>query len=138
MKYKFRGYYTGGHEGSGRWVYGNLIEDKRGVYIFNFEKLPKSFKVFRESVGMMWKDEIYEGDIFTVDQYPFFSDGENNYVGIIEYVPDDGFCGWYYGVQAVSNRVRGGACGGGLADLEGLEIKVLGSKYHNPELLRVR
>lgn len=79
--------------------------------------------------------DIYEGDIFTCDQYPFYSDGNLNYVGIIEYIDDPAYLAWYYGLAVVSDRVRGGACGSQLSELEDVEITVIGNIHQNPDLV---
>lgn len=80
---------------------------------------------------------IFEGDIFTCNEYPFESDGNKNYVGVVEYVDDAEYMAWYYDVVRISDRVIGRACGGQLAELAGIEIEVIGNKWDNPELLEV-
>lgn len=42
--------------------------------------------------------------------------------------------GWCYDLCRVSDRVRGGACGSAMADLEGSDIRVIGNIYENQEL----
>jgi uncharacterized phage protein (TIGR01671 family) len=79
--------------------------------------------------------EIYEGDIFKAHTYPFYSDNDLNYLGVITYEDDAGYMGWYYDLHTVSDRVRGSACGGGMPDLEHAELEVIGNIYENPELL---
>lgn len=78
-------------------------------------------------------NEIYEGDKFTIDDYPFFSEGFNNYVGVIEYVDDPEYMGWYYDLICISDRVRGGACGASMPDIAGLPITVVGNIYAENE-----
>ena len=98
----------------------------------------RTYRVHQQSVCMHWLDGIYDGDIFVIDEYPFYDEGQLNYVGIIEYVPDDGYAGWYYGLQAVSDRVRGVAEAGSCADLEGKSIQVIGTRYRDGEMLNQR
>jgi len=93
-----------------------------------------------QSVGIK-SDEgnlIYDGDIFTVDDYPFFNKGFHHYVGIICYEPGLDYLGWYYEVYTVSERVRGAALGHSLTNLAGQPIKIIGNKYTHPELLEVK
>lgn len=80
--------------------------------------------------------EIYEGDLITAESYPFYSDGELNYIAEVLYIDDPDYLGWYYALHQVSDRVRGSACGSGLPDLVGLKLTVIGNIYKNPELLK--
>ena len=58
-----------------------------------------------------------------------------NYLGVVEYLPEQGYMAWYYSMYVVSDRVRGIACGGGMCDLEGCEIIVVGNTCEFDELL---
>lgn len=126
MKGIFKGFYDGDNYQPAMWVTGYYLKDRHGEYIKTKDTL---YKVNGDSVSMHWLDGVFEGDVFVVDEYPFYSDGELNYVGVIEYVPDDGYAGWYYGMQAVSDRVNGCAFGSGCDALEGRVIKVIGSIF---------
>ncbi|MFM7810855.1 MAG: YopX family protein [Acinetobacter junii] len=79
--------------------------------------------------------EIYEGDLITADCYPFYSDGELNYIAEVQYIDDPDYLGWYYDLHVVSDRVRGSACGSGLPDLTGMKLTVIGNIYQNSELV---
>ena len=80
--------------------------------------------------------EVYEGDIFFVpDCYPFISDGQRNYLGVIEYIDNAEFLAWYYDLVPVSSRVRGTACGGPLCDLAEQTLEAIGNIHEHPHLL---
>ena len=78
-------------------------------------------------------EDIYEGDIFTANLYPFYYDELLNYVGVIVYDQQPDYMGWFYYLHAVSDRVRGSACGSGLADLAGVDLTIIGNIYEDPE-----
>lgn len=76
--------------------------------------------------------EIYEKDIVIKNEYPFYSKGLRNYVGIIEWFDED-LC-WSYSITTVSDRVRGCACGASLNKND--KFEVIGNLHENPELLK--
>lgn len=138
---KFRGMYTGDLELPAMMVYGSLIDNGDGRPVIVGFNGCQQWLVYPETVGqfsgMYDKSgkEIYEGDIFTSDDYPFTSDGNKNYAGIVEY---EGLSlAWYYDVAKISNRVRGGACGDRLCELDE-PIEIIGNIHENPELLEVQ
>ena len=77
--------------------------------------------------------EIYEGDYFVCHDYPFYNDELRNYIGEIYW--DDLNLQWAWDIHAISDRVRGCACGGGMFDVIGRDIEIIGNIYENPELL---
>lgn len=80
-------------------------------------------------------NEIYEDDIFRSDSYPFNSEGNDNYHGLIVFDDADGYSGWYYLPEPISHRVRGAACGGLIGELELSTVEIIGNVHENPELL---
>ena len=107
--------------------------------------LPMSFK----GTSRIWGDveqytglkdkngvEIYEGDILTANKYPYVSDGHKNYVAVVQWCDENALFFSY--PQAVSDRVRGAACGNDVFD-DGQEsaqrFEVIGNIHENPELL---
>jgi uncharacterized phage protein (TIGR01671 family) len=74
--------------------------------------------------------EIYEEDIVVSEDYPFYSDGLLNYVGVVYWDNDE--LTYFYEIKAVSDRVCGRACDGNLSEHD---WKVVGNTYENPELL---
>lgn len=70
-------------------------------------------------------EPLFIGDKFFADRYPFFSEGDLNYVGQIYYCQRDMMV--CYEMQIVSDRVRGCAVGSGLVEVIGEGIKL--TKY---------
>lgn len=141
---KFRGFRVDG----GGWAYGFVSMSKNlpceisgkitftDCYFIN-EPSGKVHHVEKDSVGLHWQNGFYEGDIFYIkNTYPFTDKGNTNYLGVIEYVPEDGYCGWFYDLHCTNPKLRGCACGGGLADVEGLELTVIGNIYENIDKLK--
>lgn len=75
---------------------------------------------------------IFEGDIVISGNYPFYSDGYKNYVGEVYWNEEN--LQWAYDVHVVSDRVRGCACGGWLADYGDWEV--IGNIYEHSHLLQ--
>lgn len=90
--------------------------------------------------GMLDRDgkEIYEGDIVVRDHYPFYDNGELNYIGTVEFI----YSCWQYVTWCVNPEKRGISNGmNNLLNEEGYGTnerscwKVIGNIYENPELL---
>jgi len=64
--------------------------------------------------------EIYDGHIVRGGNYPFFSEGKNNYVGVVFWDKED--LTFYLSMIRISKRVAGRAVGGILVGYEDLEI----------------
>lgn len=103
---KFRGLRV---DGKG-WVYGSLVQpnhknDKCYIIGWNGAK----FNVIPETVGqftgLLDKNgrEVYEGDIFTADQYPFIDNDQPNYNGVVYWA----FAGFQYYLTLVNKEKRG-------------------------------
>ncbi len=75
---------------------------------------------------------IFDGHIVESTDYPFTSDGELNYRGIVFYSSED--CAFFLDLVAISNRVSGRAVGSMLCDYDNLEI--VGNTEDNKELLK--
>jgi uncharacterized phage protein (TIGR01671 family) len=78
--------------------------------------------------------KIFEGDILVKNDYPFYSDGEHNYVALVVWE----YAAWYYDMIVASDRVRGAAVGSMLDENGdgGREWEIIGNKFENPELLK--
>lgn len=145
-KYLFRGFNVNQDIG---WVYGSLNISKYIPYQTSAGKIAlkdcvfihsgngDTWEVDPDSVGMSLYGELYEGDIFICDEYPFYSEGKYNYVGVVEYVPDAGYCGWYYSLIPNYERVSGGAIGSRVSDLETSKVKVVGNTYEHVEITNI-
>lgn len=87
-------------------------------------------------------DEMCQGDVIKTMEYPFYGDAlevkdeskrvELNYLGVVGIDPD----GCYYDLRAISDRVRGSACGGNLSEIASC-CEVISNIYETPELLEV-
>lgn len=129
---------------TGVWVYGSLLErdiDTGEIYIrvMNPSNLPPRYadhKVINETVsqftGILDKSgkEVYNGDVLRGFNYPFVSDGQENYVGIIDWV----FNSWQLVLRKSSDRVRGISDGiNHHIETEKLDMEVIGNIFDNPE-----
>jgi hypothetical protein len=135
---------------NGVWHYGLLSvsqgyggQPEKGAYISNAAGQPWAFHVQTRTVGafagIVDKNglAVYEGDIFVIRQYPFYSEGNHNYSGVIVYDDDPDFLAWTYEMYRVSDRVSGRAVGGNLAGLHKSDLIVIGNVHQHPELLQV-
>src|SRR5690606_5948350 len=87
-------------DGLGDWVYGYLIIEPDGTnWIDHYpDGLRRTTKVIPATVGQFIGlldkngNRVFEGDIFTADEYPFVDEGKPNYYGVVEWI----FAGFQY------------------------------------------
>lgn len=77
-------------------------------------------------ISKISKQEIFEGDILQGYTYPFVSEGQTNYVAVVEWI----YNSWQIYVIKVSDRVRGGAEMNHLIEDEEINFKIIGNKYN--------
>lgn len=90
-------------------------EDEKGY----LATLRAKAKVYDDAMSIPLSDgtRLKVGEAFAVkDEYPFFSDGLENYNATLEW--DDESKQLFYDIYKVSDRVSGRACGGTVDDIE--------------------
>tara|TARA_B100000609_G_scaffold197744_1_gene195756 strand:+ start:1868 stop:2338 length:471 start_codon:yes stop_codon:yes gene_type:complete len=140
---------------NGAWVYGFLSfiyvdgKNENGFIYTNKAQIysqqdARSYEVLLDTVGQCagFKDKnnrlVFDGDLFVIENvYPFFSEGENNYIGQVEYVEGKDFMAWYYELHCINSNLRGCACGEQLSNVANYGIKIIGNIHENPELMEV-
>lgn len=117
-----------------------LIEVDTNYHENVLERVEIDPKTLGQCIGIKNSDDklLFEGDIFKCDRYPFHSEGNLNYVGVAEYIDDPEYLGYYYDMIRISSRVRGGACGSSMTDLNGDVIDVIGNIHDNPEMITLQ
>lgn len=78
--------------------------------------------------------EIYEGDIIIGTGYPYFDDGERNYIAVVEW--DEYDSGFVPILRCVNNKKRGisSGCPHDWRD----KFEVIGNIYENSELMEAK
>lgn len=125
---------------TGKWAYGSLVPKDDGYYILCSTSTSEYFiKVDPETIGQFLGmcdvngNEIYEDDIITEDRYPFYNDGELNYIGEVVWFENTFSFG--YILRCVNTKVRGISDGIPEDIEEDMELKIIGNIYDNPEIL---
>lgn len=146
---KFRGKNYGGI-----WLYGYLMPAEKPVINkgckYRISVSPQAcagkdkmvYEVITDTIGQFTglRDkngkEVYEGDILRGNEYPFNSDGVDNYFA--EIVWGDNVCGFYRITRKKPNSTVRGISHGNFSELDDEDIKsfeVIGNIHDNPELL---
>lgn len=136
---------------NGKWVEGHYLKSEKYHFIVPTNDVQKAcdyqetldfldYEVEGESVGQYTgvdaKDgnKLFVGDIFSIDKYPFISEGKQNYLA--EMVIEEDFSIEFV-FHCVSSKLKGIPHGnhGFLYELEDEEINIIGNIHDNPKLL---
>lgn len=99
---------------------------------------------YMETITHHFKFLIYQklsgglltGDIVKATNYPFYSEGNLNYLGIVCYCNQS--CSYFIVYQRISTHVSGRAVSASFEEFNDNELEVLGNVYENPELLELK
>lgn len=100
-----------------------------------FEKIRNIDEIWMECIGLSDRrgKDIYDGDILTSDIYPFQSEGEYNYFGVVEWVDES--ASFYITKRRATKTIRG-TSDGMSEPIEGIHrFEVVGNIYENAVLL---
>lgn len=139
IKFRGRSVVNSKHQGIkvGNWIYGSYIEsgcDAPCIVFGDGEQCEIDRKTLGQLTGEKYKTgaDIYEGDLFVGDQYPFFADDPaHNYVGEVVF---EGLR-WAYDLYCVNPKLRGCAGGGSLESICDGKVTAIGNIHESPELL---
>jgi len=106
-------------------------EDDHGYSITHWTET-----VIMQFTGLSDKNgkEIYEGDILVGEGYPYFDEGERNYVAVVEWC----FAGFHYVKYCVNPNKRGISDGINEQLEEGDYFSVIGNIFETPDLLTTK
>ena len=126
------------------WVFGGIFPNNGGDRAIIYQQEPeiKKFSVYADTVGQYTGltdrngKKIFDGDILSGFQYPYFNDGEHNYFAEIVWFED---CSAFGMITCVNPKANVRGVSDGISDyLEGFipsDWEVIGNIFDNPELL---
>lgn len=146
--------FRGKRKSDGEWVYGYYVQtndylDRRKrnlIFEVNSVNYPRNEIVGTHEVDLQTVGQytglidingvkIFEGDILSCDDYPYTSDGNQNYYAEIVWLDENAAFGLYTFKNPMS-KVRGVSEGCDyIDDFKSDEWEVIGNIYDNPELL---
>jgi len=122
----------------GYWFHSGMMYEYEETYGIEYFGLKYDGIEFVQYIGKCDSSDrkIYDGDIVTDIIYPFYDDGDPNYVGIVKY--DNKDCCYYVELKCVNPTKSGISNGISKEFCDFCEIEVVGNIYENPELLELR
>ena len=145
--------HRGKETATGQWVYGSLVEiNSDGSFphtsIVSHQLVkgePQWSAVDKKTVtawtglwdGSTPPKQVFDGDILRSDEYPYNSDGKDNYYGVVFWDDETARFG-IETVRSATATVRG-ASDGNCSSLENItDFQVIGNVFENINLLRER
>lgn len=128
------------------WVYGYLVVQPNSTFIIpktDTDKLPDFVDVYPETVngcsglldGSTPPKKVFDGDILRSNDYPFNSDGIDQYYGVVFWDEETA----RFGIETVrsAHATVSGCSDGNCDSLEDIkDFQVIGNVYDNANLLR--